>query len=126
MKAATRLFGIFLCLLLVASTGHGQTTSGSISGTIVDPQHAAVSGASVTGTEVNKKFTQTVKTDAAGRFVLLQLSPGMYSLTVEAPGFKKFEQKNVELNPTERLALGDLALEVGAVTQAIEVTAAHR
>src|SRR5205085_5139387 len=58
-----------------------------------------------------------------GRFVFPQLQPGTYTITVEMPGFKKFERKDLILQGNENLALGNMTLEVGAVDQSIEVTA---
>ncbi len=103
----------------------GQQTSatGSITGTVVDPQGAVVPEATVTATNVERGTSRSTKTDSRGVFIFLQLQPGIHTLTVEMAGFKKFEKTNVVLNAYANLAVGNLTLEVGAVTQSVEVTA---
>src|SRR5947209_4347243 len=114
---------LMLSLLSLCAIGHAQTTSGSIAGTIVDAQHAALPKAVVTATEQEQKFTVSMPTDETGRFVFAQLPPGTYNILVEAPGFKRLERARIVLNANDKLALGDLMMEVGAVTESIEVSA---
>jgi Carboxypeptidase regulatory-like domain/TonB-dependent Receptor Plug Domain len=109
--------------ILRSLTGYAQTTSGSIAGSVVDAQHSAVPNASVTATEQEQKFTHTTKTDDSGRFVFTQIPPGTYVLSVQAPGFKRYDRSGVVLNANDKLALGDLPMEIGAVTEQIEVSA---
>src|SRR5215471_1871279 len=109
---------LFTCAVVVS----GQTTSGTISGTVADAGGAVVPGATVSATEEDKKFVLTTTTDETGRFVFGQVAPGMYTITVEIPGFKRFERKNVVFNANDRLALGTLNIEVGQITDAVEVT----
>ena len=108
-------------LLCVAAAA--QTIRGSISGTIIDPSQARVANAKVTALEQGKGTVTETVSDSTGRFVFPELFPGTYTLTVEAPGFKKFERKAVILNGNENLALGELKMEVGAVGQTVEVSA---
>src|ERR1022692_3853633 len=117
---------LFLALVLAAGLAvpaAAQTTSGYISGTVVDIQHAAVPNATVTANEDEKKYTLTTKSDGEGRFVFPQVAPGTYRITVQAPGFKEREQRNVVVNANDRIALGDMMAEVGAVTEHVEVSA---
>ena len=58
----------------------------------------------------------------AGQYTVPNLPPGSYEITVETQGFKKLVRKNIELRVTEVLNV-ELALELGTVTEAIEVTA---
>lgn len=114
-----------LLLLVVAMTGsmRAQTTSGSIAGTVHDPQGAAVPNATVTVTEQDKKLSFTTATDSEGRFAFPQLQPGRYTIAVESPNFKKSERRDVVLNANDKLAAGIFTLEVGAMAQTIEVQA---
>jgi hypothetical protein len=104
-------------------SAYGQTTSGSIAGSVVDAQHAAVPNAAVTALEQEQKVTFSTKTDEAGRFVFAQAPPGTYTLNISASGFKKYERRGITLNANDKLALGDIAMEVGAVSETIEVSA---
>jgi TonB-dependent Receptor Plug Domain. len=110
---------VFAALFAVSS--FAQTSTGSISGTVVDQQNAAVPNARVTATDQAKKQTFTAATDAEGRFSIPQLLPSKYAIQVESAGFKKFEMREQVLNANARLALGNLTLEVGAVGETIEV-----
>lgn len=100
-----------------------QTTSGSISGTIVDASHSAVPNAAVTATEQDKKFTLNAKADDAGRFVFGTVPPGVYRINVRASGFKEFVQPGIVLDANDRLALGEMVMEVGTISEHIEVSA---
>jgi hypothetical protein len=120
----TRISFIALALAVAAGgSARAQTTSGSIAGSVVDAQHAALTNAAVSATEQEQKFTLNAKTDEAGRFVFTQVPPGTYAVVVQAPGFKKMERAGIVLNANDKLALGELNMEVGAVTEQIEVSA---
>src|SRR5258707_12784671 len=84
--------------LVFAMSAFGQTTSGSIAGSVVDAQHAAVPNAAVTALEQEQKVTFTTKSDEAGRFVFAQVPPGTYTFNVAASGFKKYERRGITLD----------------------------
>jgi len=114
----------FGCVLVAAALQlAAQTTSGSISGNIVDATHSAVPNAQVTATERDKKFTLNAKADEAGRFVFGTVPPGVYNLDVRATGFKEFVQNGIVLDANDRLALGEVVMEVGTISERIEVAA---
>src|ERR1051326_2362310 len=75
----------FLPLVLVALTSiaSAQLYTGSITGTVTDPSTAVVPGAKITVTDVEKGFTHTATTNADGRYVVRQLAPGKYNLSIE-------------------------------------------
>lgn len=100
-----------------------QTSSGSIAGSVRDAQDAAISNATITILEQQRRTMSTGTTDADGRFVFLQLLPGRYNLSVEAPGFRKLERKDIELVANDKITVGVIRLEVGALTGSVEVTA---
>ena len=104
---------LLISLLLTFGAAWSQTTSGSISGSVVDAQNAVIPGASVSAQESQQKFTFTNKTDEVGRFVFTQVPPGTYTIRVESPGFKKFDRPGLVLNANDKLAIGDLTMEVG-------------
>ena len=117
-----------LVLTLVLAVGWcgavaAQSTSGYISGTVVDSQHAGIPNAKVTANETEKKFNLTTNTDAAGRFVFAQVEPGRYKITVIASGFRELIENDVVVNANDRITLGELSATVGAVTEHVEVVA---
>ena len=109
-------------LLSFALVAYGQTISGSISGHVYDAQMAPIQGATVTVTDSSKNFTAVTKTGTEGNFLSAGLSPGNYTVSVEAAGFKKFSQTGIPLDANDKLDVGSLRLEVGAVTESIEVS----
>ncbi len=123
MHRITKLSCLFFLALALTASALAQTTSGSISGNIADPNQAAVAGATVTVSDESKGFSISATTDKEGRFVFPSLSPGTYKLSVEAKGFKKSERTGVQLVANDKLTLGDLALEVGATSETVTVTA---
>jgi len=114
---------IFLALAMLAPGAYAQNITGSMSGRIVDQQGASVPNATVTVTEPAKKLTVAAKTNDTGDFYVAGLLPGNYTLEVEAAGFKKLSRPGIELNAQDKLALGNLPLEVGAVSESVEVSA---
>jgi hypothetical protein len=112
-----------VCFVALASLSYAQNTSGSIAGNIVDQQTRAIPGVSVGAIDEDQKFTFNAVTDATGRFVFPQCPPGLYTVVAEVAGFKKFEQKGIELSANDKLALGDITMQLGAVTETVEVTA---
>jgi hypothetical protein len=109
-------------LLLAGVPGFAQTISGSMAGRVTDAQGAVVPNASVTVTEPSKNLNVSSKTSAAGDFLVPGLLPGSYSISIESNGFKKLSRTGITLDANDKLALGDLVLQVGAVTDTVEVS----
>ncbi|MBV9500947.1 MAG: carboxypeptidase regulatory-like domain-containing protein [Acidobacteriaceae bacterium] len=100
-----------------------QRDLGTLTGTVVDAQGSAVANAKVTITnEATGVAIDTVTTET-GSFTRPALNPGSYTVSVEAPGFQRAEQKNILVSPNEPVAV-NLTLQVGNSTQVVEVTAA--
>jgi hypothetical protein len=113
-----------LCALLVGGLPVlAQVTTGTIIGNVTDPSGAAVVGATVTVLEVSKGTVVTRKTNESGDFQFPFLVPGEYKVTVEQTGFKKAEQVGITLQ-VDQTARVDVALQVGNVSETVEVTAA--
>jgi len=91
-------------------------------GTVTDASGAVVPGAMVTMTNVGTLVSEKRPTDAAGRYLFADLRPAAYTAKVEAAGFKTLIRENVVLRVGQQTDL-DLRLEVGEVSQQVEVTA---
>lgn len=107
---------------LLSAAGEAQVTTGTIVGTVKDPGGAAIPGATVTITDVNKGTASTFTTDATGSYNAPFLIPGTYEVAIEMSGFKKLVRKGVVLQVNERARI-DTTLEVGTFSEATEVTA---
>src|SRR5437868_6353037 len=109
-----------LCVL--APTARAQAVYGSILGTVTDPQGAAVVGAKVTAIDQNKGTTQETTTNENGNYSVSHLVPDVYTVKVEAPGFKSAAQKDIPVS-ADVGARVDLALQLGSTSESVEVTA---
>jgi hypothetical protein len=114
---------VAICSMLLSLSAFAQTTvsTGSIVGTITDPQGAVVSGAKITITNKATRQAINTTTTSAGAYTSGALTPGDYVVRVEAPGFKSLDiQLTVQVNTT---ASGNASLAVGESSQVIEVQA---
>ncbi|MDX2179928.1 MAG: carboxypeptidase-like regulatory domain-containing protein [Bryobacteraceae bacterium] len=111
--------GLYLTL---CSWGLAQVNVGSISGTVTDSSGAAVAGATIQLTNDGTGVVLRQTTAASGAYVFVPLQTGSYRLSAEAAGFKKVERPGIVLQVGEKLGL-DVKLEVGAVTESVEVRA---
>ena len=107
----------------MAATGWAQNTTGSIVGTVTDPSGAVVPGATVTlsNTDTNV-VARVVKTDDSGNYSAPLLPIGHYSVTVEAPGFAKWVQKDIELNVNAKRTV-NAQVQVSAMAEQVVVKA---
>jgi hypothetical protein len=124
MKKAVSFSALFVLALLCGlwtSRANAQAVFGSILGTVTDPQGAAVAGAKVTVTDKNKGTTQQTTTNDSGNYSVTHLIPDLYSVKVEAQGFKSTEQPNVTVQADAGSTV-DLKLQLGATTESVEVT----
>ena len=108
-------------LLVSAAFLAAQSDLGSISGFVRDPSTATVPNAKVT-VKNQSGLERQVTTNESGYYTITNIPPGLYSLSVEAAGFKKFESTGNKLDPSSNLAL-DATLTVGATNETVEVVA---
>ena len=111
---------MLLVLLFLAAFAVAQTNTARLSGTVSDSAGAVVSGATVTVTNVGTGRAVTANTDEAGNYVIPALPPSEYHVEVKQSGFKSVTQ-NVTLQ-TQQVAVLNLVLEVGQVTENVTVT----
>jgi hypothetical protein len=110
-------------VLLAGATVMGQSTSGSITGTVKDGAGAPIPDVTVLVINPATNLTRKLTTNSAGVFTAPQLPPGNYTIAVEKTGFKKLEKTNIVLNAIDLINAGDFTLDVGAVTDTVTVTA---
>jgi hypothetical protein len=112
------LLAVVFCAIAAA-----QTVTGVITGQVVDASGLGIPGASVTLTHEETSDRRELKSSETGDFVFTAVQPGRYTITVQSPGMKRLQKTNVNLTASERLGVGQLALEVGAVTESVTVAA---
>jgi hypothetical protein len=116
--------GLYLfCLALVLTLPLYGQTLGEIVGEVKDTTGAVVPGATVTATNVATNASRTASTNEAGLYAFPALVPGMYRVRVEMRGFKPVTRSDIELQ-VQQTARIDFTLEVGQLSEAVEVTGA--
>ncbi len=116
-----------LCLLVTlvltaAVQAQTQITSGTIQGTVLDANGAAVPGASVELRNVETNFVRALSTDEGGRFVALQLPSGRYTITVAKQGFATVIVEKADLTVGQALNL-PISMKVSSVQETVTITA---
>ena len=117
---------VLICALITVGSGepgHAQVQNASLTGLVTDPTGAVVRGASVTVKSSTTNTTYAQQTDSSGYYLFPSLPIGAYSVSVEVPGFKKAVHNNVTLEVGQR-GRNDFTLEVGGVSEIVEVQAA--
>ncbi len=114
---------VLAAFLLSLPAALAQAVSGTIVGTVTDPTGAAVANAQVTIVLTGQGTTYTAVTNESGNFTEPDLPPGIYTVTITAPGFKKDVRENItlETNTTTRV---DVTLPPGSTSEQITVTTA--
>jgi len=117
------LSALLACFALFAGSAFAQTsTTGSIEGSVVDSTGAAVPGIAVRVTSPNLISAQTATTDDSGRYRILNLPPGRYTITVEAEkGFAKFERSDVEVNLSRNSSV-EIQLQPAGAQASVTIT----
>src|SRR6266542_1836178 len=110
---------ILLLVLVSASVLFAQTATGEVSGTVTDPNGAAVPGAVVRLTNQATKIESVAKTNESGFFIFVNVRPASYMLNVEVSGFKG-GQNQFDVGVSETVTQ-NVALTVGQVSEAVEI-----
>ena len=113
------VLGLMFCF--TASQASAQAVFGSILGTVTDPQGNAVAGAKVVVTSTTKNFTFDTTSNESGNYSVTHLIPDTYKIHVEATGFKSYDVPSITVT-ADSSAKVDATLQVGAITQTVEVT----
>src|SRR5712692_9782213 len=124
MRICMRLFPFFVILVLVLCNplpSPAQTETATLSGRVSDPQGRNVPGAEVEITNVDTGIKTSTTTNDDGLYVVPNLRPGRYRVTIRKDGFKEIVKPDVILHVQDTIAL-NFGLEVGSVTQSVTVT----
>ncbi|MEO8373258.1 MAG: carboxypeptidase-like regulatory domain-containing protein, partial [Candidatus Solibacter sp.] len=111
-----------LAVLLLSCPLFGQSNRGAITGTVSDSTGSFVPGVQVVLINTDTGTKSDTLTTGTGNYSLLQLPVGTYTLSVEKPGFSKFEQSNIQVQVAVTTRV-DVVLKVGAATESVTVTA---
>src|SRR6202140_262833 len=119
--AVSRLLFATFMLLLFSVFVLAQSTTGRILGTVTDPSGAAVAGATVVVTDVQRGTSRTVTTDQSGSYAVPDLQPGTYEIRVEVKGFKTVQRPSVQIEVATDVR-ADFTLQTGQVTETVTIT----
>jgi len=116
------MFVLAMTLAMFATSAMAQSsTTGSIEGTVTDPNGAAVKGATVMATSPNMITPKSATSNDDGRYLLSALPPGIYKVSVEASGFGKYEKGDVSVN-LGRTSSADITLSLATATATVTIT----
>src|SRR3984957_18622996 len=117
------LVALLACVMSSTLAAYGQSTFGSIVGTVKDQSGSVVPGATVTLVNQGSSSKHTATTSASGGYEFLNLDAGTYQVEIQANGFKDqvFDHLVLQARDTQRI---DANLAVGAESQTVEVQAA--
>jgi Carboxypeptidase regulatory-like domain len=113
-----------IAITAIAASASAQITTGTVSGTVKDPQGGVIPGAAVTltsdtrGTKLSDVFT-----NEQGDFTFVNVPPDKYTLSVSMQGFKPARQSGISVSPGDRLSIGAFTIEVGGLTDTVTVKA---
>jgi len=106
--------------LAAAGVAAAQTTNGTISGRVADPQGLALPGVTVTASSPSLQGVRTTTTSQNGDYIFTLLPSGLYTISFELANFERV-QKTVSLAPTQVLPI-DAAMGLAAVNETVSVT----
>lgn len=109
-----------LLVVVCSSVAPAQRTSGQVTGTITDPNGAAVVGATVTATQTGTNFQREATTNEDGLYNITDLPIGEYRISVKGTGFKESVSPNVTVNVASSTRQ-DFKLEIGAVGEVVTI-----
>ncbi|HYM12406.1 MAG TPA: carboxypeptidase-like regulatory domain-containing protein, partial [Bryobacterales bacterium] len=123
MRTAGRIVLALAVGALLELPARGQVTTAEVVGSVVDASGGAISGAKIVITNADTGAAREAATDTAGDYAITLLPPGAYNLSAEAQGFRKFVQSGITLQVNQRARV-DVAMQVGQVSETVEVSAA--
>ena len=110
-------------LIILPAMLAAQTNSCALSGPVQDAGGAVIAGVTVRLTGEGNGFVRTVTTTGEGFFSFPDLTAATFTLEIEAAGFKTYRQTGIAMGSGEQRSLGQIHLDVGAVTEQVTVSA---
>ena len=105
-----------------ASPAFGQTGAGALRGTVKDEQGGALPGVTLTATSPDAIGPTAAVSDESGNYRLLNLAPGVYSITAELPGFSLFRREQIVVRAGATFQV-EIVLRLGTLQETLTVTA---
>ncbi len=118
-----KFYRIAILLSSCAAILNAQGERGNITGIVTDPAGAALAGAELSVVSRDTNATTKATTTSGGEYNVPNLPPGVYRIEITAVGFKRFLQQNIIVSAATTVRL-DAALQLGQVSESIEVSAA--
>src|SRR5262245_39894864 len=116
------LLKCFFALAFVSALAHAADPTGTVAGSVTDPSGGTIVGAKVTATSLTTNLARSTVTASDGGFVFPLMPVGTYSVSVEAPGFRRFEQRGVDVR-ADATASVSVLMQVGSVSDTVTVEA---
>jgi outer membrane receptor protein involved in Fe transport len=116
------VFALFVCLAATQSASAQSTTDGAVGGTVTDQSGAVVPNAGVSTENLGTGSKSTSMTDESGRYQIIHLQPGFYSLEITASGFAAFKATRVTVE-VGRTTTIDAKLDVKTASETVVATA---
>ncbi len=117
-----KFLAVLAAFLILAAFTYAQKTTGSIKGFVKDKDGKGIPGVTVTVKSPALIGERTAITDESGKFNFPSLPPGVYTIKAELEGFKTVLKKGIRVS-LEKTTLVDLTMELGTITETIEVVA---
>src|SRR5579862_2663275 len=121
MKVCRSGFILALAVAAVSTLLSAQTYQGRILGSVSDSSGAIISGAKVTITNTATGISRSLTTNGAGDYSAPNLEPGPYSVTAEAPSFKRTQRTGLQLEVAKDIRV-DIKLDPGAINETVTVS----
>jgi hypothetical protein len=115
-----RVFCSLLLIFALSATSLAQTYQGRILGTVTDESGGVVRGAKVRITNTETGISRNIETNDSGDYAAPNLPPGLYTVVVEASGFKKVERAEIRLEVAKDARI-DIALPAGQISESVTV-----
>lgn len=123
MRALVSALAVTFVTFASALPALAQMTTGTVAGSVKDPQGAVVPGATVVLISATRGTRTETQTSVEGDFVFPNTAAGAYTVRVSMDGFKTVERPGITVSPGDRVLIPPLMIEVGALTETVTVRA---